>query len=710
MSSRVTDHRSAAIAAYLDSLSYLPGDEVQLHVSGRPGSVNIDMVRLGHDGSEATIDTVAAVPMQSAMVEPQILPLGSRAEAQLETFEVPTTVGCWFAIARLPEESAVITSLTDGASRVAVTVDSRGHVWLEAPEGRRSVGQIVERQWYLLAVVIAEQIRVIMTSTGPLQPSAVVRQSESLASPQFRTPAIEFAGNGWGAGQRESLDGFIEFPFVLSRTVAADECIAWNASLENRESLLADPSLRHAWDTAIDLGSFSVSNSNQGMPLHLLGGPTRAVPGRWWGGDIHDPRAAPLQFGAVHFHSDDLVDAGWPLTARLAIPQDAECGVYGVRVRFNDQEGQDIVPFIVRSGTPQPLTIVLPTLTYLAYANEHARPPGLDEYFPDLSATFARENGLHSWYDRHRDGSAVVLCSLLRPLFGFRHDHQFRYTGADHGISADLRLLGWLERNGFDFGLITDHDLDAQGADILAGVRCTVTGAHPEYWSERMMDALEDFLRHGGNLAYISGNGLLWSTHIDHARSIAEMRRGDVDDGPYEGDVAISHLQLSGKRSGMWQTLGRPAAHFTGLTAGSMGFTKGAAYRFTADAGAEEVAGLVEGVDLSAPFGTSGRVLGTAAAYETDFYNQYLGSASECIVIASAQMPDSYVAFAPGFHASPSGEDERSRRRSDMVLWRTPAGGLVWSVGSIAWTGALDDDAVVARLTRNALTLMVGEA
>jgi len=511
-----------------------------------------------------------------------------------------------------------------------------------------------------------------------------------------------------GDSQHDSLDGLIESPFVLSRAVDREELEDWNSSIADRSSLTTDAALVHWWDTSHDTHLFSVADGAGSRVLDLIGGPTRSIPGRWWTGDVHDPRLAPEQFGSVHFHSDDLLDAAWPIVAQIMLPQDADGGVYGVRIVLDSDGSQDVVPIIIRSLQPRAITVLLPTLTYLAYANEHACPPGLPEYFPDLAATFARENGLHSWYDRHRDGTPVVLCSLRRPLLGFRHDHRFRYTGSDHGISADLRLMGWLKRNGFDVAVITDHDLDRDGAFILDGTRCLVTGAHPEYWSSSMLDALETFLASGGNLAYLGGNGLVWSTHIDHDLAVAEMRRGDVEERPYEGDVASANLQLSGHRGGLWQTLGRPAASFTGLTAGCMGFTTGDVYRFTDAAASPALAALLEGIDPSAAFGGSGQVLGAAAAYETDIFNPFLGSPADCTVMATATMPPSYISFAPGFHASPSHEDATSRLRSDMVIRTTPAGGTIWSVGSVAWTGSLDDDPVVSRLTYNALRLLGG--
>ncbi len=708
MTLRITEHRTAPVTAYTDAMSYAPGSVVSVHASGLEGQATVDLVRLGHDGLLVTIEDVDEVATQTVALRPQVLPLGSHASSNLGYLPDTCTVGVWFSISCLPNTSATILALTAAESSIQLCVTSAGEVVLQDGRDQSIVGTVRENEWHLAAVVLTDDVRTIMTSRVRLSPEPRSTESDALSIATVGPIRLELGAVSVGYGQQNSLDGLIESPFVLSRAVTREELETWNSSIANRSKLMADGALVHWWDTSHDTHLFSVPDGAGSHALKLIGGPTRSLPGRWWTGDVHDPRLAPEQFGSIHFHSDDLLDAAWPVVAQIELPEGADGGIYGVRIVLESSGSQDVVPIIVRSPRPRAITVLLPTLTYLAYANEHACPPGLPEYFPDLAATFARENGLHSWYDRHRDGTPVVICSLRRPLLGFRHDHQFRYTGSDHGISADLRLMGWLSRNGFEAAVVTDHDLDRDGCSILAGTKCLITGAHPEYWSGPMLDALESFLDSGGNLAYLGGNGLVWSTHVDHEMAVAEMRRGDVDERPYEGDVATANLQLNGHRGGLWQTLGRPAASFTGLTAGCMGFTPGAAYHFTEKASSPHVASLLEGIDPATPFGASGQVLGAAAAYETDIFNPFLGSPADCTVLATATMPPSYISFAPGFHSSPSHEDATSRLRSDMVIRTTPAGGTIWSVGSVSWTGSLNDDPVVARMTYNALNLMSG--
>ena len=45
----------------------------------------------------------------------------------------------------------------------------------------------------------------------------------------------------------------------------------------------------------------------------LVNQPTRAVTAHNWDGSCYEWRHAPWLYGAVHFHDDDLEDAGWEM-------------------------------------------------------------------------------------------------------------------------------------------------------------------------------------------------------------------------------------------------------------------------------------------------------------------------------------------------------------------------------------------------------------
>lgn len=111
---------------------------------------------------------------------------------------------------------------------------------------------------------------------------------------------------------------------------------------------------------------------------HRLGGrlvnlPTRAVTGARWSGREMCWRHAPREYAAIHFHDDDLHDAGRATDFEFAVPDDLPGGAYVMRLAAGGHA--DEVPFYVRPPRGRPRADVLfvaPTYTYQAYAN-HAR-------------------------------------------------------------------------------------------------------------------------------------------------------------------------------------------------------------------------------------------------------------------------------------------------------------------------------------------------
>ena len=129
-----------------------------------------------------------------------------------------------------------------------------------------------------------------------------------------------------------------------------------------------------------------------------------------------DFRNTPQEYGAIHFHDDDLEDAGWQVDFRWTLPPACQSGVYAARLRT--EGGEDHIPFFIRppkGRTSAAIAFLAPTNSYLAYANEQLTdlPPAL---FPnqkqgELSPEdrYTRENRLLSLYDSHADGSGGVL-------------------------------------------------------------------------------------------------------------------------------------------------------------------------------------------------------------------------------------------------------------------------------------------------------------
>ena len=261
----------------------------------------------------------------------------------------------------------------------------------------------------------------------------------------------------------------------------------------------------------------------------LINAPTRAVTGYDWDGSEADWTKAKHGYGAIHFHEDDLDDAKWETDFTIKIPQTARSGIYAVEVISTNGKTSDMIPFIVRPTVQTTATIgakvafVLSTFTYLAYANEKLSDtnrssaiqagPGYDPSSirkdVDYNRLMRRTDLGHSNYDVHNDNSGVVFSSAKRPILNFRPGYVMWAFERPRELSADSMMIGFLERQGIPYDIVTDHDLHFNGAAALAPYDTILTGSHPEYPTLQSYNAYQTFAREGGRIMYLGGNGFV---------------------------------------------------------------------------------------------------------------------------------------------------------------------------------------------------------
>lgn len=463
-----------------------------------------------------------------------------------------------------------------------------------------------------------------------------------------------------------------------------------------------------AWDFSIGVGTSTVTdcgpNGLDGVTVNM---PTRAVPGRRWTGHYLDYRATPSQYGAMHFHDDDLADAGWDCDVEVQLPETLPSGAYAARLTAFDLV--DYVPFVVcpPADGPRPAAVVvLPTLTYLAYANNRVAyetdwsqigttSRGFDPAF-DVRGLVLREHPEwgKSLYDRHTDGTGVIHSSRARPVVNFRPDYADWTTGGPRHFSADLHLLAWLSRMQVAHDVITDDELDAAGVEALRPYAVVLTGSHPEYCTERMLDALETYVDSGGNLMYLGGNGYYWVTSIrSGARDAIEVRRGNSGTRPWDSEPGTMFHATTGEPGGLWRHRGRPPNRLTGVGFAAQGWDDKAGYfERTAASFEAEHAWVFEGVRTEERIGDFGFVMNGAAGDELDKYSVVNGSPHDAVLLASSHgHGERYcVAVEEVREITPSVTGTTTREvRADMVYHRRPSGGAVFSVGSICWIASL---------------------
>jgi N,N-dimethylformamidase len=447
--------------------------------------------------------------------------------------------------------------------------------------------------------------------------------------------------------------------------------------------------------------------------------PVRAQTGWNWSGRNDCFRLAPEEYGGVEFHEDAIIDCQWEPANRLTVPDSLKSGAYAVRLRGGDGHGlgEEYIVFFVRAGRPKaPIAFLAPTASYLAYANEHlsfdaniSQP--LTGQTPIVSAVDvemyqSKEFGL-STYDSHADGAGVGLTSYRRPIINMRPKYRIPSMGITWQFPADLSIIAWLEHMKYDYEVLTDEDLDRDGLAALAPYKCVITGTHPEYYSEPMLDATEDYLAQGGRLIYMGGNGYYWNIAFRPEEPwCMEVRKLDSGMRAWNARPGEHYMQTTGQKGGLWKNLGRPPQKAVGVGFISQGFEACAPFRRMPDSWHRTVSWIMEGIEGEI-IGDFGLAHEGAAGLEVDRYDLSLGTPPHARIVASSGgHTDNYMLVVEEvLYAFPGMTGTFDYRiRADIVYFTTPNHGAVLSTGSIAFGQALpcnNFDNNVSRLLKN---------
>ena len=473
-------------------------------------------------------------------------------------------------------------------------------------------------------------------------------------------------------------------------------------------------------DTVIDRGPFQLHAEGYNRPV-------RGQTGWNWSGRNDCFRLAPHEFGGIEFHGDALTDCQWEPTASLSIPTDLKSGVYAIKLSDDRGEmAEEYTPFIVRATTPRAaICLLIPTASYLAYANIQTAFDGAllqsivasTPILQDVDVASYKndvEFGL-STYDAHNDGAGVCYSSYRRPIVNMRPKHRSPGSGFTWQFPADLSIVGWLSAMAYEFDVITDEDLHRDGVAALKPYRVVINGTHNEYYSERMMDATEDYLAEGGRLLYMGGNGYYWCVGFrDDEPFVMEVRKLEAGSRAWQARPGEHYLACTGERSGLWRHRGRPPQKLVGVGFTSEGMDLSVPYQRMPDSYHRSVAWIFEGVE-GEMFGAFGLGGGGAAGIEIDRYDLSLGTPPHALILASSEpLSDNYplVQEEIYFMTPGLGGTQNALVRADLVYFTTPGDGAVFSTGSIAWSSALpcgNFQNAVSRLTKNVVDAFLTE-
>ncbi len=497
-----------------------------------------------------------------------------------------------------------------------------------------------------------------------------------------------------------------------------------------------DPLLRNstvgAWDFQANITSNIAStqvidtsgNNLNGFTVNM---PSRGMTGYNWTGFEICYRHAPDEYGAIHFHDDDIDDARWSPDFTYKIPDDLPSGIYAARLRVggvSSSDTEDYIPFFVRppkGKTTADVALIIPICSYLAYSNDNLATDSVIAQLlrgavpliqvSDLHTNAHREYGL-SLYSVHSDGSGVFYSSRLRPILNIRPKYRHWLSPSLWQFNADLHLTDWLEKKGVKFDVYTDADVEREGVGLLNRYKVVLTGTHPEYSTENAIEAYAAYQHSGGRFMYVGGDGFYWCTsfHPDN-ENIVEVRKGEAGNRAYTTDPGEYSQAFDGGFGGMLRARGRAPSKVCGLTFAAYGFDVGSYYRRMPESNLPQCSWIFEGVGQDEVIGDFGLVSGGAAGLEIDRYAADVGTPHQTFVLARSeghsdlmlQVNEEILHYARGYWG---GGDENPMVRADMIYYKTANDGATWAPGSLTWCGSLshnDYDNNVSRITENVL-------
>jgi N,N-dimethylformamidase len=726
---------------YTDKISAKAGDTVQVHVSADgTQTATAQLVRLIHGdqhpaGPGFVEEEVDCAANGSWQVKKQYTQVGS-------FLEVPDAQGVLALRGSLTLFAFIRPNRPNTGKRQCLIgrwdntrntgfclgINKTGHLefWLgngEEVDYLQAEVPLERHMWYFVAATLdAKSNRATLYQEGvgnrynSLLSKVTPLDYRSHVSEAFRfrqrhlpdTPFLMAGSKDWhdtrGSFVSQLYCGKIDRPGIFERALRRDELDRIKAGHRpTTDGLVA------CWDTTEGytdngIGDVVFDVGPHRLNAHGYNRPVRGQTGWNWSGRNDCFRLSPQEYGGIEFHSDQIIDSRWEVTKTLKLPTSLRSGAYAVRLRAGDGKGlaEEYVVFFVRPQSPGgSVAFLVPTATYLAYANERltfdahivqpmaGHPPMVTDI--DIEMYKSEEFGLGT-YDTFADGSGVCYSSYRRPIMNMRPKYRISSLGVPWGLGADLSIIAWLEHRKYDYDVITDEDLHVEGLAALSPYKCVISGTHPEYYSERMLDATEDYIAAGGRYVYAGANGYYCSVAFrDDQPWIMECRKLGEGWKAWAAQPGEYYMATNGQKGGPWKTQGRPVQKLMGVGFISEGFESCEPYRRMPDSYHRTVSWITDGVEGEI-LGDFGLAYNGAAGLELDRYNLALGTPPHAKIIASSGgHTDTYLVSTEDVlysHQGLSGSYDH-RVRADMVYFTTPNQGAVFSTGSIAFGMAL---------------------
>jgi N,N-dimethylformamidase len=363
-------------------------------------------------------------------------------------------------------------------------------------------------------------------------------------------------------------------------------------------------------------------------------------------------------------------------------------GLYYFHVETESQKFLSF-PWVIAPSKPTArIAVIASTNTWNAYNNFGGRsnyinstelPPeptvnarlDLSRYSGQLASVWQWENSAYAplSFDRPEPFNNIPKDTLvIDPIRGRQPCHL---------APAEWRLLGWLEREGFDYDLYSDYQLHAGQLDLDA-YQILIISTHPEYWSRDAYMLVKKWVfERGGRLLYLGGNGIDCEVELP---GIGTMRCKTWQPRPAGSSIFTEPGTGKTYDCRFHYTVESPA-ELLGVVFTEAGAATAAPYKVI-----DSSHWIFEGTELRDGdiFGTESlheRIPGGASGHEQDKRTPH--------------SPKNSVLLARGLNIDNGG--------AEIIVHETKTGGAVFSVGSITWPACVLVDEATSKITRNVI-------
>lgn len=360
----------------------------------------------------------------------------------------------------------------------------------------------------------------------------------------------------------------------------------------------------------------------------------------------------------------------WQKTLSLKIPKKIESGWFVVKAKLGKRIFHQTI-CILPKKIKKKILLVLSTNTWATY-----------NHF-----------GGHSLYTiGHPSKVSLQRPNPMADPFLKLNLENLRYY--PQSAKNDLAVVKFLTQENFEFDVISDKDLNDKTIDIDQYATMIIS-THSEYWTEKMVKNLELFLEKGGSVLSLSGNTLYWSSKITDKNQLfvekAESNLWFYKNPKKTGllgvtttyDMLHTYTPYKVKSDTSWVFAG------TDLKNGDLFGKKSDTYDFVLTK-SELLKMLL--------FGSLAEKKGAASGFEIETTSKYT--------------PKNWQTIAIGLNPGQSGlgnvyPDEeiswKNEKAAVMGYYSHQGGGLVFNVGSVAFTGAIPYSKDIQQILKNVL-------